>query len=70
MYDYFQKIASFKSNNGVIDYDEFCVVIGVGYEMGNAVSNSMIVKNMFTMFDTNGDEKINFREFLVAFSIF
>ena len=54
----------------MIDYDEFCMVIGVGYEMGNAVTDSMIVKNMFTMFDTNGDERINFREFLVAFSIF
>ena len=35
-----------------------------------AFSGSKLMQNLFTLFDTNGDMQLNFREFLIGFAIF
>ena len=73
-------------DDGVIDFQEFCVGIGLGLgclddfnapfaqiiesDKFKKLSNTMLIKNLFCLFDTNDDGVLNFRELLLGFSSF
>ena len=54
----FRKISKIYLDDGVIDYDEFLCCIGI--------PNSLISEQLFNIMDSNGDKKINFREFVTG----
>lgn len=62
LYSHFQKISSSKSDDGLIDKDEFQAALGL--------KDRLFVDRIFTLFDENGDAQINFREFLCGLSVF
>jgi Ca2+-binding EF-hand superfamily protein len=58
-YDYF---SSSKDDDGIIDYDEFCLMINRRDNIFN--------RKIFQTFDTNRDKSINFREFIKFLSVY
>lgn len=62
LYGHFQKISSTKSDDGLIDKEEFQLALGL--------KDGLFVDRIFGLFDENGDGVINFREFLVGLSVF
>ena len=64
LYGHFYRIASSQHDDGVIDINEFCLMIHKNQ------NRSLIIEGLFNLFDANHDGVINFREFLQGISIF
>ena len=62
LYLFFNQLSKAKKDDGVIDYEEFCMAVGL--------KDGMYAQNLFKLFDTNDDKVINFREFILAFATF
>lgn len=59
LYSYFQTISGIDNDDGVIDEKEFGIALGLdGY------ASSYFTKRIFHILDINGDEQINFFEFV------
>ena len=63
LYSHYYRISYSKTEDGVIDLSEFC------FKTQNK-ENSLIAERVFSMFDTNHDGVINFREFVLGISVF
>lgn len=61
LYNYYRHFSSIQTDDGVIDYFEFCEMIQKGGNMS---------KKMFNTIDSNKDGVINFREFIKYVSLF
>lgn len=59
---YYRLWSSSQKDDGVIDYPEFLSALHL--------QDCALSKRLFMLFDTNNDNVINFREFLIAFSSF
>lgn len=59
---FFQKFAALQKDDGVIDYNEFLTSLGA--------TNNTFTRQLFTAFQRNSTETINFREFIKFFSKF
>lgn len=64
LYGHYYRIASSQNDDGVIDLNEFCLIIHKN------PNRSFILEGIFNLFDANRDGVINFREFLQGLSIF
>jgi Ca2+-binding EF-hand superfamily protein len=62
-YLFFNQLSKAKRDDGVIDFEEFCLAVGLPQE-------GLYARNLFQIFDTNDDKVINFREFILAFATF
>ena len=62
LYLYFTQLSKAKRDDGVIDFEEFCMAVDV--------RDGPFARNLFAIFDTNDDKVINFREFILAFATF
>ena len=63
LYLHFYRISRSMTEDGVIDLSEFCFSI-------QKSEKSLISARIFTMFDSNYDKVINFREFILGISVF
>ena len=61
-YSYYQKFSNTLKDDGVIDYSEFLLSLNL--------KDNIFSKHLFSGFDLNQDNFINFREFLKFFGIF
>lgn len=61
LYNYYRHFSSIQTDDGVIDYFEFCEMIQKGGNMS---------KKIFNTIDSNKDGVINFREFIKYVSLF
>ena len=61
-YSYYQKFSNTLKDDGVIDYSEFLISLNL--------KDNIFSKHLFSGFDLNKDNFINFREFLKFFGIF
>ena len=62
LHDHYRKFSAIKTDDGVIDYTEFCTLIGK--------TNTILTKRIFDTIDCNKDGFINFREFIKFLSCF
>ena len=62
IYHYFVHFSASQTDDGVIDYFEFCQAVHL--------SDTLVTKRIFRIFDTNKDNVINFREFLIGLAYF
>jgi Ca2+-binding EF-hand superfamily protein len=62
LHEHYQKFSAIQTDDGVIDYTEFCTLIGK--------TNTILTKRIFDSIDCNKDGFINFREFLKFLSCF
>lgn len=62
IYRYYVHFSQSRNDDGVIDFPEFCQAM--------ALPDTLVTKRIFSIFDTNGDKVINFREFLTGLSYF
>eukprot|EP00275_Glaucocystis_incrassata_P001725 EC123801.1.p1 GENE.EC123801.1~~EC123801.1.p1 ORF type:complete len:193 (+),score=26.33 EC123801.1:88-666(+) len=62
LYKHFRSISGSMQDDGLIDKLEFQHALGL--------PESLFVDRMFSLFDENGDEMINFQEFLLGLSVF
>jgi Ca2+-binding EF-hand superfamily protein len=53
LYLYFNQLSKAKRDDGVIDYEEFCLAVNL--------PDGLYAQNLFKIFDTNDDKVINFR---------
>ena len=63
LYSHFYRISRSKTEDGVIDLSEFLLSL-------KKREKSLISERIFSMFDTNHDGVINFREFILGISVF
>jgi len=61
IFNKYVKLSALKSDDGLIDYEEFCLMVG---------KQNFLSKKIFRVIDQNNDKKINFREFIVFISCF
>lgn len=61
LHQHFRKISKIKEDDGVIDFAEFLITLGV--------NDSLVARQLYRMFDTNNDDRINFREFVLSINI-
>lgn len=66
LYLFFNQLSKAKRDDGVIDFEEFCMAVGINGKR----REGPFAKNLFQIFDTNDDKVINFREFILAFATF
>jgi Ca2+-binding EF-hand superfamily protein len=62
LHKHFAYFSSSLNDDGVIDYEEFCQMLGK--------TDNLLCRRIFNAIDLNKDKKINFREFLKFFSCF
>eukprot|EP00826_Nyctotherus_ovalis_P033148 TRINITY_DN2674_c0_g1_i2.p2 TRINITY_DN2674_c0_g1~~TRINITY_DN2674_c0_g1_i2.p2 ORF type:complete len:226 (+),score=66.48 TRINITY_DN2674_c0_g1_i2:154-831(+) len=62
IYHYYVHFSASHTDDGVIDYSEFCQAMHL--------SDTLISKRIFRIFDANKDNVINFREFLIGLAYF
>lgn len=56
LHEHYRRFSSISSDDGVIDYNEFCILINK--------TNTNLAKRIFNAIDANKDGYINFREFV------
>ena len=62
LHEHYRRFSSINTDDGVIDYNEFCFLINK--------SNTNLAKRIFNAIDANKDGYINFREFVKFLSCF
>ncbi|MDR3547538.1 MAG: hypothetical protein P4M11_04565 [Candidatus Pacebacteria bacterium] len=62
LYQYYQHFSAACNDDGVIDYREFCQAM--------SLADTLVAQRIFKLFDTNADEVINFREFIIGLACF
>lgn len=62
LYDKFTGLSAINKDDGVIDYEEFCIMTGK--------ESNELTEKIFNCIDYNHDGRINFREFLKFISCF
>jgi Ca2+-binding EF-hand superfamily protein len=62
LHEHFSFLSSLIKDDGVIDYEEFCLLI--------SREDNTLTKKIFKVIDTNHDAKINFKEFIKFISTF
>ncbi len=62
LHEHYRRFSAINSDDGVIDYKEFCILINK--------SNTNLAKRIFNTIDANRDGYINFREFVKFLSCF
>ena len=62
LYLFFNQLSKAQKDDGVIDYEEFRQAVNL--------KDGIYARNLFSIFDTNDDKVINFREFILAFATF
>ena len=62
LYKYYMYISASKVDDGVIEFVEFCHAL--------SLPDSLVIRRIFTLFDTNEDGVINFREFIVGLAYY
>ena len=62
IHNYFEYHSSKINDDGILDYDEFCIMLNR--------KDNLLNKKIFSVIDLNKDNFINFREFLKFISIF
>jgi len=62
LHEHYRRFSAIKTDDGVIDYTEFCTLINK--------TNTHLAKRIFNAIDANKDENINFREFVKFLSCF
>ncbi len=62
LHQFYTYFSATNKDDGVIDYSEFCEAL--------SIAHSEITRRIFLLFDTNGDNFINFREFIVGIGNF
>ena len=65
MYQNFKKLSTTRKNDGVIDKQEFRIMMNV-----SATANSPFLDALFKMFDRDGNGTIDFSEFALALAIY
>ena len=62
LHEYFRKFSAVQTDDGVIDYDEFCMIINK--------KDNLLNRNIFNSIDVNSDGYLNYREFIKFISVF
>ena len=62
LHEYFKKFSAIQTDDGVIDYDEFCMIINK--------KDNLLNRNIFNSIDVNSDGSLNYREFIKFISVF
>lgn len=62
LHDYYKHFSSIQTDDGVIDFDEFCIII--------KKNDRNLTKRIFDAIDVNSDGSINYREFIKFISVF
>ena len=62
LHEYFRKFSAVQTDDGVIDYDEFCMIINK--------KDNLLNRNIFNSIDVNSDGSLNYREFIKFISVF
>jgi Ca2+-binding EF-hand superfamily protein len=62
LYAYYRHFSSVQTDDGVIDFNEFCIII--------KKKDNNLTKRIFDTIDVNLDGSINFREFIKFISVF
>ena len=62
MFDHYLTISSIDTDDGFIDRSEFYQAMGID-------GDSFFMERMFGLFDEDGDNQINFREFVSGLAI-
>jgi Ca2+-binding EF-hand superfamily protein len=62
LYDHYRHFSSLKNDDGVIDFDEFCLILNK--------KDKNLTKRIFDAIDVNSDGSVNFREFVKFISCF
>jgi Ca2+-binding EF-hand superfamily protein len=62
LHDYYRHFSSVQTDDGVIDFNEFCIII--------KKNDKNLTKRIFDTIDVNLDGSINFREFIKFISVF
>ena len=62
LHEYFRKFSAVQTDDGVIDYDEFCMIINK--------KDNLLNRNIFNSIDINSDGYLNYREFIKFISVF
>jgi Ca2+-binding EF-hand superfamily protein len=62
LHDYYRHFSSIQTDDGVIDFNEFCLII--------KKNDKNLTKRIFDTIDVNLDGSINFREFIKFISVF
>ena len=62
LHEYYRHFSSVQTDDGVIDYNEFCIII--------KKKENYLTKRIFNTIDVNLDGRINFPEFIKFISVF
>ncbi len=62
LHDYYKFFSAIQTDDGVIDFDEFCILV--------KKNDKNLTKRIFNAIDANLDGSINFREFIKFISVF
>ena len=62
LHDYYKHFSSIQIDDGVIDFDEFCIIL--------KKNDRNLTKRIFNAIDVNLDGSVNFREFIKFISVF
>jgi Ca2+-binding EF-hand superfamily protein len=62
LHEYYRHFSSIQTDDGIIDFDEFCLLI--------KRNDRNLTKRIFNAIDVNLDGSINFREFIKFISVF
>ena len=62
LHEYKKRISAIQTDDGVIDYEEFCMIINK--------KDRNLTKRLFNAIDINSDGSLNYREFIKFISVF
>ena len=62
LHEYFKRFSAIQTDDGVIDYEEFCIIINK--------KDRNLTKRLFNAMDVNSDGNLNYREFIKFISVF
>ena len=60
--EYYKRFSAIQTDDGVIDYEEFCMIINK--------KDKNLTKRLFNAIDINSDGSLNYREFIKFISVF
>ena len=62
LHEYYKRFSAIQTDDGVIDYEEFCMIINK--------KDRNLTKRLFNAIDINSDGSLNYREFIKFISVF